>query len=226
MQILSTKKLKSNQRDLLLGAGFRLVEYNAIAIEQLDFKIPSKIENAIFSSQNGVKAFISQAKALLASQKGEEPGVRIAKIFCVGQKTKELLKENGLKVVKMAQNSAELGHFIAKDYKNESFHYFCGSKRRDELPKILKTSKIQFFEVKTYKTILKPHKFSQKWDGILFFSPSGVKSFIAQNTLENTPAFCIGATTAAEAKKHTATVVIANSTSVESVIAKTVKTLQ
>lgn len=69
-------------------------------------------------------------------------------------------------------------------------------------------------------------KFAQKWDGILFFSPSGVESFVLENNLANSAVFCIGETTAAAAKKYTSSVIVANSTTVESVIAKAVKALK
>ena len=47
MKILSTKKLKPNQRDLLLGSGYSVVDYNAITIDYIDFEIPAAVENAI-----------------------------------------------------------------------------------------------------------------------------------------------------------------------------------
>ena len=89
-------------------------------------------------------------------------------------------------------------------------------------------NKIQFFEVKTYETVQKPTHFSQKWDAILFFSPSGVQSYFSANEKEVKKEpfhICIGETTASEAKKFTKNIVVANATSVESVIAKTVKVL-
>lgn len=221
MKILSTKKLKPNQRDLLLGSGFKVVDYDAIGIEFLDFKMPSELKNIIFTSQNGVKSLVHNSE--FAPSQWERAGVRV---FCVGPKTQTLLEQNGLKVTKTAQNSAELGDFITKNYKTESFYFFCGTIRRDEIPTILKSAKIDVIEVKTYKTTLKPKKFDRKWNGILFFSPSGVESFITENKMNNSIAFCIGTATATEAQKHTSNVVIANSTSVESVLAKTVKTLK
>ncbi len=215
-RLLSTKKLTLAQKELLLNAGFGLVEYDAIRIEHLNFDVPEEIENAIFTSQNGVRSYFSN------KTKNRE----ISSCYCVGEKTKALLEENGQKVVKMAQNSEELGQFILKTARNESFFYFCGSQRRDDLPDLLKSAKIELFEVKTYKTELKSRHFGQKFDGILFFSPSGVQSFTMENSLTEETAFCIGKTTAEEAKKHTNKVVIANSPSVESVIAKAAKTFQ
>ena len=125
----------------------------------------------------------------------------------------------------MSQNASELAHFIQKNYQNEAFWFFSGSKRRDEIPASFKNSKNTLFEVKTYKTTLNSVKFDQKWDGILFFSPSGVSSFTEKNTLGNSTIFCIGETTASEAKKFSQNIIVANATSVESVIAKVAKTL-
>ncbi|WP_432412193.1 uroporphyrinogen-III synthase [Rasiella sp. SM2506] len=219
--ILSTKKLKPNQRDLLLGAGFSVVDYNAIGIEFLDFEMPSEIKNGIFTSQNSVRALINNSE--FTPSQWERAGV---KVFCVGQKTKALLEQNKLKVVKTTDYGEDLADFITKNHKNDSFHFFCGTIRREEIPKALLASKIEFIEVKTYKTTLKPKKFVQKWNGILFFSPSAVESFATENKIDTSIAFCIGKTTAAEAQKYTSNVVVANTTSVESVIAKAVKTLK
>ncbi len=76
-----------------------------------------------------------------------------------------------------------------------------------------------------YKTTLNPKKFDRQFDAVLFFSPSGVQSFFSENNIAIGKAICIGKTTASEAKKYTDNVVIANATTVESVIAKVVKIL-
>ncbi len=211
-RVLSTKILSLSQRELLLNSGIAFVEYDAIEIEFQDFEAPSTIQNAIVTSQNAALSIISK-------------NLSIEHCFCVGDKTKAILEENGLNVTKTAQNASELAQFIAKSYKNEGFLYFCGNKRRDEIPAILQETKIPFQEIQTYKTTLVEKKFDQEWDGILFFSPSGVESFTASNTLGNTTAFSIGPTTAKALEEHTTNIVISNTTSVESVIAKTVKTL-
>lgn len=221
IQILSTKKLKPNQRDLLLGSGFSVVDYDAIKITPLTTEVHSPIKNAIFTSQNCVHSIFEQHATT----------IQIDRCFCVGEKTANLLRENGQKMEFTALNSKKLAQFIAKNHKNEVFSYFCGSHRRDELPALLKSAEIDLFELKTYKTDLKPKKFHQKWAGILFFSPSGVASYVIENTPENKGkheyiAFCIGETTADEAKKYFSNVIVANATRIESVIAKAVKTLQ
>ncbi|MAW96082.1 MAG: uroporphyrinogen-III synthase [Leeuwenhoekiella sp.] len=230
VRVLSTKKLTPSQKNLILGAGFSMVEYVAIKIDFLDFNLPQQLENLIFTSQNAVKAFlkklvernVSNANVNQPPLLEERAGVRC---FCVGSKTEALLLKNGLKVVKTGQNASELADFITKNYKNEHFCFFCGNKRRDELPQILNENRLRFQEIEVYKTSLNNKKFEQKFDAVLFFSPSGVQSFAQQNSLENTLAVCIGNTTAAEVQNYTDQFTVANATTIESVIARAVKAL-
>lgn len=211
--ILSTKRLKENQRALLLNAGVSLVEYDAIKIDFVPFEVPAIIENAIFTSQNGVNAVMSY-----------ELGVM--NCFCVGENTKSLLEQRGFNVIKMTEYASELADYLVKNHKNKCFHFFCGNIRSEEIPSKLKENKIAFKEIEVYKTTLNPKKFERQFDAILFFSPSGVRSYCEKNKIDKCTAFCIGTTTASEANKYTENVVIANTTTVESVIAKAVKILR
>lgn len=212
-KVLSTKKLSLSQRQLLLHAGLGFVEYNAITVKPFPFELPENITNGIFTSQNGVHALQDQKH-------------KIQNSFCVGEKTKSLLIENGQNVIKMSQNASELADFLIKKYKNEHFFYFCGNRRRDELPNILSENGVSFSEVIVYQTELSIKQFDRAFDGILFFSPSGVESFASKNEMGESVAFCIGETTASEARKYTDNVIVANATSVESVIAKAAKTFK
>lgn len=211
--VLSTKILKENQRSLLLQAGISLVQYDAIKIEWVPFKIPSEVNNAIVTSQNAVRSILNSK-------------FKIQQCFCVGERTKSLLEENGFKVVKMTEYASELASYLVENHKNDSFHFFCGNIRSDEIPSKLKENTIAFEETEVYKTTLNPKKFERNFDAILFFSPSGVRSFVTENKIDKSKVVCIGTTTASEAKKYTENVVIANATTVESVIAKTVKKLK
>ncbi len=218
--ILSTKKLKLNQRSLLLHAGFSLVEYNAIHIDFLSFEAPDNIENAIFTSQNAVLSIQNSAP--------KNVGIRIQNCFCVGEKTKALLEENGCRVIKMTEYASELAPYLVENHKTDEFHFFCGNIRSDEIPNKLRENNVVFEEIEVYKTTLNPKKFERQFDAILFFSPSGVRSFCEErsNLINNKATFvCIGTTTAYEAKKFTKNVVISNTTTVESVIAKAAKVL-
>ena len=208
--VLSTKILSLAQKNLLLNSGIALVEYDAIKINFTDFSISGSIKNAIITSQNTALAITRN-------------DIRIGRCFCVGSKTANLLAEQGFNVVEIADYSKDLGAIIKANYSEEKFTLFCGNRRREELPSILKEQNIALNEVEVYRTHLDPVTFEQKFDGIMFYSPSGVKSFISANVLNSTQAFCIGDTTATEAAKHTKNIITATKPSIENVIVQVVK---
>lgn len=208
--ILSTKKLSAVQKELLLNAGLGFVEYGAIAIELLEINIEHTIQNAIFTSKNAVKAI-------------QNSGMIISNCFCVGDNTKKLLQENDLNVLETAQNASDLAKIITKKYKNNSFLFFCGNLRRDELPNLLEQNNVDVKEQIVYKTHLKSNKFNRMFDGILFFSPSGIQSYVSENKIGESILFCIGNTTASEARKYTNNIIVANKPTVENVIVQAVK---
>lgn len=75
--------------------------------------------------------------------------------------------------------------------------FFCGNKRLDTLPEKLTARGFQLTEIEVYETKLTAPKLQEDYDGILFFSPSGVESYLMENII---PAeailFSIGKTTA------------------------------
>ncbi|MBW8243144.1 uroporphyrinogen-III synthase [Muricauda oceani] len=214
--VLSTKMLSPSQKELFLNSGLGLVEYDALKIELLDVKIPFTYNNYIFTSKNAVKVFLNQ------SEGHEKSNFRA---YCVGEKTKALLEENGAKVVEMVQNASELAKILVKDHQNESFIFLCGNKRRDELPDTLAKNNVQYKELEVYRTHLNPKAFQRDFDGVLFFSPSGIRSYLLENSLGNGILFCIGETTAAEAQKHSKNIIIANKPTVENVLVQAIKEL-
>ncbi|MEC8831525.1 MAG: uroporphyrinogen-III synthase, partial [Bacteroidota bacterium] len=161
-----------------------------------------------------VKAFLQQTKNLDLSK---------FHAFCVGEKTKSLLEEKGLKVMEMAKNASELAKNIVEKYQSESFLFICGNKRRDELPKILTKNNVQYKELEVYQTNPNLKAFQRDFDGIMFFSPSGIRSYLMGNTLGNSTMFCIGNTTASEAQKHSKNIIVANKPTVENVLVQAIK---
>lgn len=208
--VLSTKILSPAQKNLLLNSGVGLVEYNAIKIEFLDFSCEEIIQNAIITSRNTAKAIISR-------------NIQIDHVFCVGDKTASLLHENGYNMLETANYGKELAEKLLGKYRERVFTFFCGDKRMDDIPLVLKKNNINFREIEVYKTHLNPRTFDQQFDGILFFSPSAVQSYMMKNKILSAPAFCIGTTTAAEAKKYTENIIIANRPSIENVLVQVVK---
>ncbi|WP_424492891.1 uroporphyrinogen-III synthase [Salinimicrobium sp. GXAS 041] len=210
--ILATKKLARNQKELLLNAGHSLVEQNFIAIVPLDFKLKKSPKNAIFTSKNAVKLVLKKM-----------PGFQAENIFCVGDKTAAFLEEKGFAIKETANYGQELAEKIVTNYNVEDFTFFCGKKRRHELPDYLRKQNVSFSEVQVYDTELIQKRIDRTFDGVLFFSPSAVRSFCAVNDLSGSVAFCVGKTTASEAQHFTSQVKIAKKPSIENVIVQVVK---
>ena len=185
--ILSTKTLLKPQKQLLLDAGFEVVEADFIETKLLDFEL-NKINNTlIFSSQNGVNSVLNHPKITELKAKTT---------FCVGLKTKDLLQENGFKVEAYTSYAEDLAEIISLIYADEKFTFFSGNLRRDTLPNILKENGINFNEITVYETNLTSQKINSKPDGILFFSPSAVESYLKSNKITTEICFAIGNTTA------------------------------
>ena len=210
IRILSTKNLPSNQKQFLLNAHFLLVEADFVVTSYLpEVSISSLNEILLFTSQNAVHAILQHSKIALLKTK---------KVFCVGLKTKALLEANGFTVEAFTNYAEDLAEIISLVYSDCSFTFFCGNLRRDTLPQKLQENGIVLEEIKVYATHINPHKINAKLDGILFFSPSGVESFLKENNLKNAMCFCIGNTTAEALKPHTNNIIIATQPSVENVI--------
>nr|WP_298995854.1 uroporphyrinogen-III synthase [uncultured Allomuricauda sp.] len=216
--VLSTKILSLPQKELLLNSEIGLVEYDALYITLLDFTIPSTINHIIVTSKNGAKAFLK-----VQNRTERKPSKTSFKFYCVGEKTKQFLEDSGYTVVEMALSASKLGNSIISKYKTNRFIFISGNLRRDEIPEVLSKNNVQYSEIQGYETTLKKRKFNATFDGYLFFSPSGIKSYLRANTILESPLFCIGKTTAEEAKKHSKNIVVANKPTVENVLVQVIK---
>ena len=187
--ILSTKTLSNEQRQAFLDADFDLLEQDFIEIKNNLFDLDKINNTLIFSSQNAVLSLIEQ--------NGWEV-LKTKTVFCVGIKTKELLELNGFTVDVYMDYASELAEIITLIYNKESYTFLSGNLRMETLPKALKSAGITFNEIEVYQTTLAPFKISdqEKFDGILFFSPSAVESYLTNNKIKNEICFCIGTTTA------------------------------
>jgi uroporphyrinogen-III synthase len=214
IRILSTKKLLPNQRQFLLNAGLSVIEADFISIKNKKFTFSEVFNHLIFTSANAVKA---------VAEHPDVQEIRRNPCFCVGEKTAAMLDAVGFTVVEIAENATALADIIKNDFHNERFSFFCGSLRMETLPMSLKIAGIPFNEIEVYETVLAPQKINTAVDGLLFFSPSAVESFLAENQIEDQICFCIGATTAKALEQKTKNIVIANKPSVENVIIHTIQ---
>ena len=209
IQILSTKKLSGEQKKALTDANLEVIDADFIQTQNKSFELKDLNENLIFTSQNAVHSILSHPKA-------EE--LKSKNVFCVGLKTKILLSESGFNVVAYTGYASDLAEIITLIYRNESYTFFSGNLRRETLPQALKEAEVKFNEIQVYETSLTPQKIKTAVDAILFFSPSGVESYLKDNTIKKETCFCIGETTAEALHKITKNIIIADQPTVEDVI--------
>ncbi len=209
IQILSTKILLEHQKQALVKADFRVTEVDFIKTKSHAFQLNEINDNLIFTSQNAVQSFLLDPKAATLKTKN---------VFCVGLKTKILLSENGFNVIAYTGYAADLSEIITLIYANENYTFFSGNLRRETLPMALKKAKIKFNEIQVYETILTPQKIEAPVDAILFFSPSGIESYLKENAIKKETCFCIGKTTAEALERITKNIIIADQPTIEDVI--------
>ena len=212
-KIVATKKLPKAVKAKLYDAGIEFVETNFIQTQSIPFSAPLLNDYLVFTSKEAVKSVL----------KSGVQNVLLKPCLCVGSKTRHYLEKKGFIVLENADYAEDLIQIIDSKYKDNSFTFFCGNIRKNTIPDYFQQNKIAYNEIVVYETKLKPHQIKEAFDGILFFSPSGVNSFLENNTLENKTCFCIGTTTAKALENRTKNIVIASQTTVENVIDEVIK---
>ncbi len=214
IRILSTKVLLDHQKQALMDSGLEILESNFIEVETKSFELNGIKNNLIFTSQNAVRSFLTHPQF-----EENKSDLQSKKAFCVGVKSKTNLTDAGFEVVAYADYASDLAEIISLIYANGSYTFFSGNLRRETLPLALKNAGIEFNEIEVYETQLKPHKIKETVDAILFFSPSGVASYLKDNTIKKELCFCIGETTAEALKnRNINNIIIADYPAVEHVI--------
>ncbi|MCF8274537.1 MAG: hydroxymethylbilane synthase [Flavobacteriaceae bacterium] len=208
--VYSTKALTEDQKHLLAhkitvkSSDFIKVSLNRIPKTVLK----SNLKNVIITSKNAVEALTTNFSA---------DELKFKNIYCVGRRTKQLIEQK-IGTVTHSENSAKnLANYLVDYMEGTEITYFCSNLRLDDLPKILEDNNITVNEVEAYQTVYSSLNVDESTEGIMFYSPSTVQSYILQNKAKKV-AFCIGDTTAEEAKKHFKEVRIAKVPTVESVI--------
>lgn len=166
------------------------------------------IKNVIITSKNA-------AEALLTNFTAEQ--LQFKNIYCVGRKTKRLVEQRIGKVTHSENSAKKLAAHLIDFIEGLEVTYFCSNIRLDELPNTLAENNIVVTEIEAYKTKHTPIKIDDSVKGVLFYSPSTIESYLKENT-PNTIAYCIGETTATEARKHFTDVKVAKIPTAESLI--------
>lgn len=200
MNILFTKNSDKEYISEKLGSAFsfdciEVIKIKSIPIKSFDLKDFS----LIFTSANGVQSFFENG--FMPDE--DFTSKNYNKIYCVGEKTKRELRKNGFGTFKVLKNAETLLKFITEKCSQEKFIHFCGNLALDVLDKKLPLQNIQYKKVVVYDTEELNPAITEKYHAIVFFSPSGVRSFAKNNSLDNTLLFSIGETTSKELKKFT-----------------------
>ena len=199
-RVISTKVLPEKLKGKIEGAGFELIERDFIEVTKLDcdgVKIEGEV--VMVSSKNAIEGLDLRGK----------------RVYCVGDKTMEAVERVGGEILKVFENSLEMAECVVGLGLDATF--ICGRRRMKSIEEAFAKSDSKLQIIETYSTELKSFTFIGEFESALFFSPSGVESFFNSNTLEGV-AICIGETTQAEALKYTSDTLVAQSTTIESVV--------
>lgn len=209
--IYSTKSLSLDQTSQL-DSKIGVVSSDFITIRNNRLKpviVKKPIKNVVFTSQNAVEALLSNF---------DRTELDFENIYCVGRRTKRLIEKRIGEVSHIEKDAEKLADYLVENLEDKQVTFFCGNKRRDELPSVLTENKITVNEIECYKTQLTSRVVEEKFKGILFYSPSGIESYLQENSTNKSVAFCIGETTGDEAKKHFENVIISKVSTVESML--------
>jgi len=208
--IYSTKKLTDDQH--LLFHNDVVADSNdsiKISLNRLTKSVVrNEIKNVIITSQNAVESLLTNFSA---------PELQFTNIYCVGRRTKRMVEKRIGKVTHTEPSAKKLAEYLVEFIDGTEVTYFCSDLRLDDLPNTLTENNITVNEVEAYQTKFDADKIEGNLDGIMFYSPSTVESFLKQNKA-NGIAFCIGETTAKVAQQYFDDVRISKVPTVESVI--------
>jgi uroporphyrinogen-III synthase len=170
--------------------------------------VRNEIQNVIITSKNAVEALLTNFST---------PELQFKNIYCVGRRTKRMVEKRIGKVTHTEANAKKLADYLVEFMEGSEVTYFCSDLRLDDLPNILTENNITVNEIEAYQTKFDADKVDGNLDGVMFYSPSTVESFLKQNKASGI-AFCIGETTAKVAKHYFEDVRVAKVPTVESVI--------
>lgn len=204
MNILFTKKIDEKIISKALDAVFstqcvEVITINNLKVDAFDLKDKS----LIFTSAKGVISFFENR----FKPNDDFTQKNYNKIYCVGLKTKKELQKNGFGTFKVLQNAETLSQFIIEKCANEKFLHFCGNLALDVLDKKLPLQNIEYKKITVYHTDEINPVINEKYHALVFFSPSGVRSFAKHNSFGNSQLFSIGETTSKELRKHTSSLI-------------------
>ncbi|MBM1105359.1 hydroxymethylbilane synthase [Aurantibacter crassamenti] len=208
--IFSTKKLTHDQLSRVNdGLHIDSEDFIKISLNRISAAtLKQEYKNVVITSQNAVDALLKNISA-------EE--LQFKNIYCVGRKTKRLIEKRIGPVKHSERNAKKLAAHLVDFLEGIEITYFCSNIRRDDLSEILTANNIQVNEHAIYETKHSAQLLDDNVKAVIFCSPSAIESYLSKNKADKI-AYCIGETTAAEARKSFDDVRVAKIPTVESLI--------
>ncbi|KAA2219143.1 hydroxymethylbilane synthase [Maribacter flavus] len=208
--VFSTKKFTEAQLQKF-SSGIRVDSEDFIKISPNRISpiiLKKSLGNIVFTSKNAVESLLTNCSPA---------ELQFKNIYCVGRKTKRLIQKKIGPVAHVENSATDLANYLVEYMDGTQVTYFHGNLSLEDLPTILEGNNINVNKVEAYKTKLSGKAIPESVEGILFYSPSTIESYLLKNKPHQV-AYCIGETTATEARKHFKEVKVANIPDVESVI--------
>ena len=182
---------------------------NVAFTEKPLIKIEFLLPDFLFFNQlkNKEKSFVitSRWAAHWLKKYNSEIGIKSAdSIFCISQKKADVLSELSNDIfISKEKNAKSLAELVNENCKEKAVVYLKGDKSLNTLQTEIDSEKIQLFKTEVYRNLPIAQKLSADFDAYLFFSPSGIESFIEAGNLIPASAlvFTIGHTSGNRAKQ-------------------------
>jgi uroporphyrinogen-III synthase len=165
-------------------------------------QLQAQIEDVLQMETTVVFTSIHAVEAVSNYLNGNRPNWSI---YSTGNTTRKSIEKifGHKSITATADDASALAEkIIANKEAINDVYFFCGDKKRNELPDLLREHSIILNEIEVYTTTILSQKINKDYDAVLFFSPSAVEGFFQNNTITpKTILFAIGNTTANEIKK-------------------------
>lgn len=199
--LLFTRTLNQRQIALIQEPCF---SYESIAFNQIEL-IPH--QTWINEASKQVDAWVFSSKYAVKSISKLLPKLNVPNfVYSVGENTSNELAELGISSIHPETYTMKELASLLSDKTRSSIIHFCGNLKVAELRNLVdEPTNMQITSIEVYKNTLTPQKIdSSMFNGIVFMSPSAVRSYFNNNAVNiSHTLFCIGTTTAYELAKFT-----------------------
>lgn len=216
-KVLSTKTLNEETLTYAQSENLEVQCVDFIETTAFPFKFQhlgnKQFDALAFTSASAVKYFFENKDAIHYIQ-GKQ-------VFAIAGKTQDELMAKGIKADVTGASAEELGNAIANKGTAKTVLHICGNLRLPVLENKLSQAGIFYTDLMVYQTGTKAKKIADGFDAILFYSPSGIESFLSLNNISNeTVCCCIGQTTAQALrdKRNSASIILPKEASPQSML--------